>query len=165
MNPEHRSRFEQLIQFLKELPPEKFDFGHVVTQVSAPYCGTICCAIGWTPKLFPELVRWPRRAGLPLFVVKDDGSEYYSAYYEVAHQLFGLPLDISEALFQPDGQHRVSPLLKKCEASDSPSEVAAMLEVFLELWLAGRIPIRLKDSSVQGDPLREWFNDLSYDYR
>lgn len=59
--------------FLDTLPPEKFNFNVVAREEGKPmlealaagpvYCGTVGCALGWTPKLFPELVIWARQTG------------------------------------------------------------------------------------------------------
>ena len=47
-------RLRKLINFLKKLDPKKFDFGDIRRE--DPDCGTVACAFGWTPKLFPKLV-------------------------------------------------------------------------------------------------------------
>lgn len=49
---------EKLAAFLDELPERKFYFGYLISVWNNKGCGTVCCAIGWTPAVFPELVEW-----------------------------------------------------------------------------------------------------------
>ena len=65
-------RLNQLADFLDALPPEKFNFQWLVTDPATrqclmstpattpagPPCGTVCCAIGWTPTIWPEDCKW-----------------------------------------------------------------------------------------------------------
>lgn len=54
------NRLEKLATFLDTLPRRKFDFREVVTRWDAdkPSCGSVCCAIGWTPVVFPRDWEW-----------------------------------------------------------------------------------------------------------
>ena len=53
----YAERLLKIADFLEELPPEKFNFRDYVSE-SKNDCGTVCCAIGWLPKIFPEDFYW-----------------------------------------------------------------------------------------------------------
>lgn len=134
MNAEERQRFEKLIQFLDQLSPEKFNFGMVVEDWDAKDCGTICCAIGWTPAIFPELVQWCS-SSIELYW----SGGLWMEYADIASLLFGLPPNVAGLLFCPKGQKTVHRKLQTCGPDASPQEVAAMLREFLELWDSDQI--------------------------
>lgn len=46
-------RLRKLIEFIRELPDEKFDFNTFVKEHDDS-CGTVCCAAGWLPAADPE---------------------------------------------------------------------------------------------------------------
>lgn len=108
-----KDRMRKLIGFLRELPKEQFDFRHVVSEFEGDCC-TVGCAIGWTPKVFPELVKWDH---LDLAMdVRLIGSTDESDYAEVASALFGLPAVMSSDLFCPmlqDGIHARLPVVER----------------------------------------------------
>lgn len=54
----HIKRLEKLAAFLDKLPRKKFDFSILVAERDEDGCGTICCAIGWIPAVFPKLITW-----------------------------------------------------------------------------------------------------------
>ena len=50
-----------LADFLDTLPEEQFEFDAVVSEwdrTKDKPCGSVCCAIGWAPMVFPELIKW-----------------------------------------------------------------------------------------------------------
>lgn len=48
-------RLKTLIDFMKELPDEKFDFSVFFAKFNADKtCDTVCCAAGWLHKVDPE---------------------------------------------------------------------------------------------------------------
>lgn len=53
-------RLEQLATFLYRLDDKAFCFASICEAHNAtePECGTVACAIGWTPRVFPDLVGW-----------------------------------------------------------------------------------------------------------
>ena len=54
-----KERLEKLIGFIENLPDEKFEFDEWVTGFDTKNgCGTVCCAFGWTPSVFPESWEW-----------------------------------------------------------------------------------------------------------
>lgn len=61
-------RLLKLADFLDTVPREKFDFAQVAKEVGKPMrkalaagktrCGTVGCAMGWAPVVFPRLLKW-----------------------------------------------------------------------------------------------------------
>jgi hypothetical protein len=56
-------RLYKLANFLESLPEKNFEFSSVVEKKGDPTkpvneCGTIACAIGWTPRIFPRIVEY-----------------------------------------------------------------------------------------------------------
>lgn len=137
MNTRERKRLEKLILFLDNLEPERFDFNEVVVARDSKGCGTVCCAIGWTPAVFPRLVRWTSPPCASVQLKKDEFNTHF--YYHTASVLFGLPGGVCKHLFCPSGQRRIHKSLPNCGMRSCPKEVAAMLRKFLELWDAGKI--------------------------
>jgi hypothetical protein len=82
----------KLIEFLEQLAPSKFNFNDVVTEYKNE-CGSVCCAIGWTPNIFPEMVSWRNR---------DVVTKYSQGYIDVAVELFNIDYEWAEDLFTPD---------------------------------------------------------------
>lgn len=124
-------RLEKLINFLDQLVPKKFDFSSVVTEVdSAEECGTVCCAMGWTPVVFPDLVKWCEK-GYDIELVDSKYSRL--GYYYVAHRLFGVSTLTALFLFSPNTQSMIHPSLSSCGRSATPKQVADMLRKFVKL--------------------------------
>lgn len=137
MNTVERKRLEKLIQFLDNLLPERFNFGDVVSHLDRNSCNSVCCAIGWTPAIFPRMVHW---AGVSVYYVAlgkpRAGKPYerpFETYVDVAVKLFGLPYKPARWLFTPNLQDLLSKDLPICSQRASPQEVAAMLRKFLKL--------------------------------
>lgn len=60
-------RIEKLADFLYDLTSERFKISDWVAswrvEDDGRTCGTVCCAIGWCPEVFPE--DWEWRGGIP----------------------------------------------------------------------------------------------------
>lgn len=98
-------RFQKLISFLDQLDESKFNLNSVVKEYDIDdqghICGTVCCAIGWTPVIFPELVSW-RKIDYPdcpdtLTVLSVD----VVGYIDVAAKLFDIKEMVAIDLFSP----------------------------------------------------------------
>lgn len=97
-----RANRARLLQFLRyECHPEQFVFGEVAKHNE---CGTVGCAIGWTPKLFPNQVCWSFRKDQPevCFVDKPATEDEWYDYKDIGAALFGLRVDVSYEAFTPD---------------------------------------------------------------
>ena len=89
-----KRRLLKLAAFLDTLPPEKWDFLHIITRKNpSRTCGTVCCAIGWTPVVFPRLIKWK-----DLFV---RSKRAYEIVKEQSQRLFGLSTEQINLLFIP----------------------------------------------------------------
>jgi hypothetical protein len=126
MTPKGKERLRELIAGLRELPDEAFNF-RVLREDNS--CGTVACALGWTPEIFPDLVKVDMSMGHPRVVHIATGSTSLS----IAYELFGISPEHAEGLFNPSEQHGISPLLPICGRDATPDEVAAMLEKYIEL--------------------------------
>lgn len=134
------SRLLKMIQFLKELPEDKFDFSDVVSKYDDENkCGTVCCAIGWTPIIFPNLVHWNPPSDEVCELSMTEGLSYHFSI--IAAKLFGLTQTLAEWLFTPFFQPAIHKDLPICEEFSKPSDVASMLEKFIELCHKSKIMI------------------------
>lgn len=124
-------RLLKLASFLRKLPPERFDFGKIV-QHETPRCGTIGCAIGWTPAVFPDLVEWTKDWSevswtYPLTLISGCDADYD----EVAQELFEMGEDDALNLFTPRKQSRIG--LDNLDHDATPSQVADLIEEYIRL--------------------------------
>lgn len=110
----HFKRLEKLATFLDQLPEQKFDFAKLAEEGNKPMldalaareesCGTVACAMGWTPALFPKLVMWGNkrdfkdRFGNRDLVSKASGSSYL---FKITEELFGISVGEGRSLFLP----------------------------------------------------------------
>lgn len=120
-------RLLKLASFLRKLPPERFDFGKVV-QHETPRCGTIGCAIGWTPAVFPDLVEWSKVHADGLKLNQDPSLHYYE---EIAGDLFGMDYCDAMDLFTPMNQRQLG--LKNLDWDATPYQVADLIEQYVEM--------------------------------
>lgn len=89
-------RLEKLAAFLDTLPRKKFRFDRVWRFQE---CGTVGCAIGWTPVVFPHLVR--RSAQTSQLFYRGKAGRSLQSYDGVAAWLFGMSKDDAVRLFTP----------------------------------------------------------------
>jgi hypothetical protein len=102
-------RLLKLAAFLEKLPRAKFDFSIIVDQSGLPMlealkagkhpCGTVACAMGWMPAVFPKYLKW------------DDPKEPFGVRWrknssdntsDVAREFFGLSYEQVYWLFFPN---------------------------------------------------------------
>lgn len=128
MKAVHFRRLEKLCAFLDKLPRKRFDFDVVHSADSK--CNSIGCAVGWTPSVFPRLVKW----------YGDTVSTYNNfGYLNVACELFGMLYDTADNIFTPGLQGFLHPSLPTCNSSATPKQVARMLRKFMALVKKGEI--------------------------
>jgi len=139
---------EKMIEGLRKLPPERFDFSKIVKHGTP--CGTIGCAMGWAPAFFPKEIEWSgnncANISEPAGLIMDGD---LVQYHEAAARLFGLSEAMAMQLFSPvendDGEdedyleHSLHPYLPVCLENATPGEVAKLLKEFLELVDDGKI--------------------------
>lgn len=127
-------RLDKLIKFLEELPEEKFDFSTVIDG-----CGTVCCAIGWTPKLFPDLVEYYQPGIEPDVILRSKTAEPKHGYEKVASIIFGMCEILARRLFTPNCQCYIHFDLPVMGNNASPKKVANMLKIFANFVFSGKI--------------------------
>jgi hypothetical protein len=131
---------DTLIDFLENLEPSKFDFSTVVNE-----CGTVCCAIGWTPKVFPDLVEYYKedygygRSEIRIRSKTPEPWDTKYGYKEIAVYLFEIDKSRSKRLFTPNQQDGVHWSLPNIHGYSPPIRVANMLKIFANLVYLGHI--------------------------
>jgi hypothetical protein len=137
----HKDKLIKLAEFLWDLEPEKFNFSEVVSDWDEKnHCGTVCCAIGYTPQLFPEEVEWLETCESGVYDVARKSSSYPEGYIDVASKLFGISTFHADILFTPyspgelshygteDFPHKSVTLLGD---SATPKEVSQMIRSYI----------------------------------
>lgn len=127
---EGKANLHKLIAFLRELPPESFYFGNIVDKKDEKGCGTVCCAVGWMPMVFPDKVKWTQKYEIETVALTEQRSGYWE---DVPAAIFGITDDLAVDLFTPSCQHRAHERLDDCDDMASPAEVADMLESYIAL--------------------------------
>jgi len=134
MKHHHKRRLLKLCEFLEQLPRKRFDFSVVAKEHS---CGTVGCAIGWTPAVFPRLVKWlPAKKGKEIDVMLTGGRRGHF-YTTVAKSLFGINHYQAEGLFTPYTYLRMGENfgdgIEGLPDKATPKQVAKRLRQFLKL--------------------------------
>lgn len=151
MNDIEKLRMHALADALDKLEPKRFTFAIVVRHGTS--CGTVGCAMGWTPAVFPTLVEWTGEdcAGLNQGNGLRMNGEFVE-YHQAASRLFGIPEEMALQLFSPveayewdDGprtpKHDIHPELPSLEDSATSKEVAGLLRTFIALVENGEIKV------------------------
>lgn len=98
----YRDRLNKLANFLEKLNPKKFNLSIIAKKDKKnPECGTVCCAIGWMPQVFPRTFKWrlfPWSNQLSVVEIEDEEIEDFDA----ADKYFGLKGQESSYLFMPE---------------------------------------------------------------
>ncbi len=136
-----KKRLLKLAEFLEKLPRAKFDFGTTVLEWDGgKTCGTVCCAIGWTPTIWPELVEWVH-GGVSI----KDSVNGYDGFDDIAKELFGISRSDTWSLFSEStsewdmfGENkkrseRFNKLkLKRLDSRATPKQVAKNIRLYVE---------------------------------
>jgi hypothetical protein len=132
MTQKQANRLVTLIEFLKTFERKKFNFE--ILREEKPSCGTIGCAIGWCPEVFPKLVEVRMDSYQdPQFRIRRKNWTQYTNFDDMARELFGL----DSSAFCPDlavrfGSGRHSYRTPKKEAT--PKQVAKWLTKVLSIY-------------------------------
>ena len=108
-------RLLKLATFLEILPREKFNFNCVIKRKPGKECGSVGCAIGWTPEVFPRLVKW------------NDPKLNMAGYKELATELFDICYDNATYLFAPG-----DPCVGQLPVTATPKMVAKHIRKFVK---------------------------------
>lgn len=115
----HKKRLKKLADFLKTLHHKKFNFGLIIND-----CGTVGCAWGWTPVVFPKHLKWHNN----FVIFKDENLDDDFWFHEKAAYFFGITTDEALGLFSPGNQYHIG-LPNLFDAT--PKQVAKNIETFL----------------------------------
>lgn len=96
----NKYRLLKLARFLESLEDKAFDFKNVVSKHENS-CGSVCCAIGWTPKVFPELIKWFKDPLDWENKLRLEMNGKVCDYLKAAVDIFGITRDESIMLFSP----------------------------------------------------------------
>ena len=136
MNHVEKKRLIKLADFLDKLPRKKFDFGHIVKGYDKPRktldCGSVACAIGWCPVIFPRLVKYAPPAAYSIgdyeVIPKDGACE--GAFFGSTERLFGIDREEALGLFEPGEQDRID--LPFTGNRATPKQVAKNIRRFIK---------------------------------
>jgi len=125
MSTLYAERLMKLARFLhNDLPEEKFDFSVILSGKDVPNekldCGTVGCAIGWCPLVFPEELKYAQASsGTPIVLSAHGQSFHVSAHSASISLMYFFDLTNMEAkcLFVPN------------YAEDSPNSDASAKDV------------------------------------
>lgn len=96
------SRLTTVADFLQGLNHESFNYSKVVDQWSDDNeCGTVCCAMGWFPAIFPEDFKWRSRNGIGVIFSGKEGVRLMSM--ALTAEYFGVSIMLAGSLFLGDG--------------------------------------------------------------
>ncbi len=89
---------EKAAAFVEKLNPKHFDLSDVVAQWDKGHtCGTVCCVVGYAPKIFPDRCKYaPYDSDSALLL---DGQAVY--WDDIAKEIFGLADDEITELLTP----------------------------------------------------------------
>ena len=116
----HKKRLQKLADFLKTLHHKKFNFAYIIND-----CGTVGCAWGWTPVVFPKHLKWYNNS----VVFKDNKLNTNFWFHEEAAYFFGITAEEALGLFSPNLQHKIN--LPNCDFNATPKQVAKNIQTFL----------------------------------
>lgn len=138
------ARLLKLADFLDKLPRSHFNFNTVLEKVPATKeneCGTVGCAIGWCPTVFPRTCKAISVAGnaFPESVIrvgKRDIDTGWARHGEVAEALFGMKEEDAYLLFTPGKRSPADG--KVAKRSAAPASVARRIRAYVKWHKAGR---------------------------
>lgn len=116
-----KRRLLKLAAFLVQLKPEKFNYRYWVSEKDSKGCGTVCCAGGWCPVVFPRYWRYASGESIAL----REGGNSVSTIGDLA-AFFGIRYMLAKYLFMPAGGVDSGPL----PSSATAKEVAAHIRKF-----------------------------------
>jgi hypothetical protein len=135
----YRERLLKLATFLETVPRKKFDFSRVVGDAEDSWaipteaprktfdCGSVACAIGWCPVVFPRLARYRLNQQALFRVTTADDGMYFT---DVARELFAITSSEAYALFSAGSQELFD--LPRLSDTATPKQVARNIRTFVK---------------------------------
>ena len=141
MKARHIKRLHKLADFLDTVPKKNFDFDCIVRDVDGMprkdfNCNTTACAMGYTPLLFPKLVKWTvcEWSGSVTGVMPEGGNPCAHSWADAAMELFGIEMHETKALFSPEHNScRRTIGLSELPEDPTPKQVARNLRQFIKI--------------------------------
>lgn len=143
MNKIQEARLLKLAKFLEKLNPKNFNFEHIVAEISPTgpkyskvNCGTVCCAVGWCPTVFPNTFEWIAEKadstwGYTYRYTVGDKSLSSTSWEDIVEKFFGVYNSEIDALFLPSNRTAMwnnKPLRSKATGK----QVAAAIKRFVK---------------------------------
>lgn len=101
------TNYNKMLEFLKTLDKDKFSFHKVVDKYENG-CGTVCCVVGWFPKIFPDLVEWTATPSkfndVLMYYIKPKNINKELNFDEIASPILNIDDGICGYLFTPNRQ-------------------------------------------------------------
>ena len=139
------ARLHKLANFLDKLPNSHFRFDaicYIFPKSQTNKCGTVGCAMGWTPTVFPKLIGVQKSYHdhdheLTSFFMRTGNvnrdKKQDLEYDEAAVKLFGIPGEHARAVFAPGSAGpQGGPELS---GGAHPSSVAKRLRAYAKWWM------------------------------
>lgn len=132
-------RLLKLADFLEKLPKEKFDYGVVVCgDGTLPNkeltCGSVGCAIGWTPVALPKAAEYCGKTkgySQTYYDVRPKGAVGRGwSHAQAGAEIFGIDRRDALALFTPGSQWRINE--EDLGSDATPKQVAALIRRFVK---------------------------------
>ncbi len=140
-------RLLKLADFLDKLPRSHFNFREIILEVPKTKevaCGTVGCAIGWCPTVFPRLCKAFKPRGIMLYkdqsIVRAIGHSIavpkrffggiYGTHAVAAYHLFGIPPNDAQSLFTPNMMSPADDGILSAEAT--PKQVAKRIRTYVK---------------------------------
>lgn len=104
----HRKRLNKLADFLDKLPSTQFNISTWVSRQDDEHkCGTVCCAIGWCPKVFPKQWKWSWYF-YPYPSPRADGEFPNRSAFDTASDFFGISNADSRSIFTSSAYNTIN---------------------------------------------------------
>ena len=129
------------IETLEGLTNEEFFFGDTIkTFDEENNLDHVCDVIGWTPIMFPELVKWftvLEGTFLKYHTVRfKDSLDKSLTHKDIGEKLFGISEEEVVGLFTPNAQYRLPFETKQLSVGAPKEDVIELLKKFVEYKLS-----------------------------
>lgn len=100
-------RLTRLANYIDNLDKTQFYFGAFIEKFDENNsCGTMCCAAGWLPILYPNAFKWQynKLSGTTFLGFNPAENEWFLVLYTPLVKFFGISVELTEHLFYPGRQ-------------------------------------------------------------
>ena len=126
-----RRRLLKLSRFIRKLPRRKLNMEEIAwlngaEKMNPIRCTSVACAMGWTPLVFPSLVKYVSDGYTEKYLSVSLIGRHIVLNYAAMREIFGLRYHQAEVLFSSGGK-----------GYSTPKQVADGIEAFVR---SGRLP-------------------------